>query len=72
MKTAIEIAYEAKLAKPHVRYAAANDNSCVVAWSDNRWVRVACLLIGNRGWASMPYELLVNGLPVPLPELTEV
>ena len=71
MRTALDIARAAKLAKPHIRYAASQDNSCVVAMDAGRWVRVAAHTIDGR-WVSMPYELLVNGEPIPLPRLTEI
>lgn len=69
--TSIELARIAKAAKPHVRYAGTADDTSVVAWHDGRWIRVAGKLLNDR-WASMEHELLVDGKPLPLPELIEV
>ena len=63
MKTAQELAVSAHAARPEVIYAAAADGNSVAAWSDGRWIPVASKLIGGLGWASLPYELLVNGKP---------
>ena len=72
--TAMEIAHQAKKAKPYTRYAASTDGTTVGAWDAklDRWVAVAGKLLDNT-WASMPFELLVNGVnPTLSLEFTEV
>ncbi len=56
----------ARKGRPTVRYAKSKDGNSIGAWTDSsgRFVRVACLLITGE-WASMPYELLVNGQAIP-------
>lgn len=65
--TAIELARQAKAAKPHVRYAVAENGGAVGAWNDalGRFQPVAGRSIADDRWYSMPYEVLVNGQPVP-------
>lgn len=71
--TALELAQQAKRAKPHVRYAASVDGSTVFGWSTEhgRWQRVAGLMLDGR-WMSLEYELLINGEPLPDLEKVEV
>lgn len=52
----------ARKEKPHVRYAANRKGTAVAAWHEGRWVMVAGLLLDGR-WASLPYELLIDGKP---------
>lgn len=65
--SAHELALQAIEGRPNVRYAYdAKSDAAVGAWVESmgRWVMVAGRLITGE-WASMPYELLVNGEPVP-------
>lgn len=62
-KTAQQLADSAHAARPNIIYRAAADGASVAAWHDGRWIPVASKLIGGLGWASLPYELLVNGKP---------
>ncbi len=61
-KTAQELATSAHAARPNVIYRAAADGNSVAAWHDGRWIPVASRIISG-GWASLPYELLVDGEP---------
>ena len=66
--TAHELLRIAREGRPTVRYAMNAKGTAIGAWSDElgRYVTVAGLLITGTGqWASMPYELLVNGQPIP-------
>lgn len=70
--TALELARQAKTAKPHVRYAASADGASVAAFDDDqgRFARVAYLGIDDK-WYSSPFEVLVDGKP-PAAEWVEV
>ena len=67
--TAEELARLAHKARPATIYRAASDGASVAAWYNGRWVPVAGKLIGGRGWASLDYELLINGKLVFYPAL---
>jgi len=67
MKTAQEMLEIAQKGRPEVKYVTNDKGDCIGAWVDNlgRYVTVAGKLITGE-WVSMPYELLVNGKPVPI------
>ncbi len=60
--TQAELLAIARQGRPNVRYAAHKDGKSIAAWCNGRWTVVAGQLI-NGDWASLPYELLVNGEP---------
>ncbi len=64
--TGPELLALARKGRPEVRYALHRDGTAIAAWvpSLSRWVVVAGQLIGMGEWASLPYELLVNGQPM--------
>lgn len=67
--TAHEILALARAQHPGVRYALDSKQQCLGAWNEalGRYQVIAGLLLGKPGqWCSMPYEILVNGAPVPL------
>jgi hypothetical protein len=71
--TALELATQAKQAKPHVRYAYGEKHGggCVAAWTSERWMPVAGQLIGSGEWYALEHEILMNGKSVEV-EWTEV
>lgn len=63
--SADELLAIARKGRPNVKYALDKKRQAIGAWSDSlgRYVQVAGLLI-NGEWASLPFEVLVNGQPV--------
>lgn len=63
-----EIQVRTERGLPIPRYAVGNDGSCIGAWVEDkgRYVTIAGKLISGDQWASLPYEILVNGDPVPV------
>ena len=61
MMSAKELAVKAKAAKPEVRYAYSTNDTSVAAWSNEHWTIVAGRILTG-GFASIPVELLVNGI----------
>ena len=64
--TAQEIAAQAMKDRPGVIYRAHANGTAVGAWSEGRWVTVACKTIETfHGglWVNMPHELFINGKP---------
>lgn len=61
-QTAAELLEVARRGRPGVRYAANDKGNAIAAWSDGRWIPVACIGIDGR-WYSMTVELSVNGKP---------
>lgn len=64
--TGPELLAIARAERPTVRYALSTKWNAIGAWSQElgRFVTVAAETIDGK-WASMPYELLVNGKPIP-------
>ena len=60
--TAEELVLRAHAARPEIVYRAARNGQSVAAWQKGRWIAVAGrTLMGT--WASIEYELLINGKP---------
>lgn len=67
--TARELLKIARDGRPNVRYAMHRNETAIGAWVEDkgRFVVVAGKLLTGE-WASLPYELLVNGAPMHKPE----
>jgi len=63
--TGEELLAIARKGRPNVRYALNRNGTAIAAWAEplGRWQVVAGKLLTGE-WASLPYELLVNGEPV--------
>jgi len=63
--TAQELLEIARQGKPGVKYVTDDKEQAIGAWNEEhgRYVQVAGLLVTGE-WASLPFELCVNGEPV--------
>ena len=60
--TANELLVIARKGRPEVTYATNDKKTVIGAWNETekRYIPVAGLLLTGK-WASLPYELLING-----------